>query len=125
MIIKLNNKSKDFYNYLGKFFGSRIVDFTTKDRIYDDNDKEWYIFLDHTNVTSFLSITNNRIKNIYSTNVKHLYELLTHVLLEVQIKPSIVTNIYLDVYEKCDLKIEKKKYKNFVRIWSKSYEEKN
>ena len=36
MIIKMNNKHSDFYSYMGKFFGSRIVQTVTKDRIYDD-----------------------------------------------------------------------------------------
>lgn len=39
MILKLNNKSYNFYNYLRKFLGSRVVEITTQDRIYDDNNK--------------------------------------------------------------------------------------
>ncbi len=45
MIVKMDNKSKDFYNIMGKFFGSRIVENKTNDRIYDDNNKSWYIYI--------------------------------------------------------------------------------
>ena len=123
MILKLTNKSKNFYNYLGKFFGSRIVENTTQDRIYDDSDKIWYVYLSVNNVTSFVSLSKNSIKNIYSTNTEHLKILLTEVLKEQsKIKPSIVTNIYLDVYMKCNLKVSNTKYVNFVKIWSDSNE---
>ena len=72
MILKLNNKSENFYNYLGRLFGSRIVELTTQDRIYDDNNKEWYIYVQKDIVTGFVSVSNSKIKNIYSTNIDHL-----------------------------------------------------
>lgn len=42
----MTNKDDNFYSYMGRFFGSRIVQTETKDRIYDDNNKTWYIYLD-------------------------------------------------------------------------------
>ena len=39
MILKLTNKDEKFYEYMGKFFGSRLVQRQTNDRIYDDPDK--------------------------------------------------------------------------------------
>ena len=33
------NKDEKFYQYMGKFFGSRLVEKQTNDRIYDDNGK--------------------------------------------------------------------------------------
>jgi len=77
MILKLNNKSENFYNYLGRFFGSRIVELTTQDRIYDDNNKDWYIYTQNDIVTAIVSIANSKIKNIYTTNTSHLSTLLT------------------------------------------------
>lgn len=118
MILKLNNKSEKFYDYLGRFFGSRIVELTTQDRIYDDNNKDWYIFLQKDVVTTFISISNEKIKNIYSTNYDHLETMLKRITQNIKIKPSVVTNIYLEVYEKCNFNISKCNYKNFVKIWS-------
>mgnify|MGYP003292759025 FL=1 len=57
MILKMDNKSKDFYNIMGKFFGSRIVQNKTNDRIYDDNNKEWYVYLENKNPVAFVSIS--------------------------------------------------------------------
>lgn len=118
MILKLNNKSNNFYNYLGKFFGSRIVEVTTQDRMYDDNNKDWYIYLLDENVTSFVSVANEKIKNIYSINNDNLEELLNYIKDDISLRPSIVTNIYTDVYEKCKFIISYDNYKNFVKIWS-------
>ena len=39
MIIKMTNKDENFYQYMGKFFGSRLVERQTNDRIYDDDNK--------------------------------------------------------------------------------------
>ena len=73
----MDNKSKDFYNIMGRFFGSRIVENKTNDRIYDDNNKEWYIYLDNNSPVAFVSISSDVIKNIYSINNDFLIELLT------------------------------------------------
>ena len=43
MIIKMTNKDEKFYEYMGRLFGSRLVEKQTNDRIYDDDSKEWYI----------------------------------------------------------------------------------
>lgn len=123
MILKLTNKSKNFYSYLGKFFGSRIVQSTTQDRIYDDSDKIWYVYLSRENVTSFISISKEQLKNIYSTNYDHLEQLLNEVKKDYNIKPSTVTNVYLEVYKKCNYFISDKKYINFVKIWSEKNEQ--
>lgn len=122
MIIKTNNKDNNFYNYLGRFFGSRIVELTTQDRIYDDNNKEWYLYIFKNAVTSFASVANNKIKNIYSTNDEHLEELLNYIKKDTVITPSIVTNIYTDMYQKCGFKLSAEGYKNFVKIWSNENE---
>ena len=34
----MDNKQENFYTYMGKVFGSRIVQKQTNDRIYDDID---------------------------------------------------------------------------------------
>lgn len=117
MIIKMTNKDENFYKYMGKFFGSRLIQNQTNDRIYDDDNKEWYIYLEEGSAKAFVSINKNIIKNIYTTKEKYLEELLIKIKDENDITYSIVTNCYLDVYEKCGFKVWKEgSYKNFVTI---------
>lgn len=117
MIIKLNNKSKNFYNIMGKFFGSRIVENKTNDRIYDDNKKIWYVFFDKNIPVAFISVVSDVIKNVYSVNDGCLYELLKYVIKDINLKESIVTKAYADVYINCGLNVNSNiSYKNFVKI---------
>lgn len=114
----MDNKSKDFYNIMGRFFGSRIVENKTNDRIYDDNNKEWYIYLDNNSPVAFVSIASGVIKNVYSIKDDFLIELLTYISKEIKIKDSIVTNAYSDVYNTCGFISTDNGYKNFIRIRS-------
>lgn len=118
MILKLTNKDTNFYNYMGKFFGSRIIQTETKDRIYDDNNKLWYIYIGSGNKPyGFVSIVNNVIKNIYSSNETYLKELLEHVLIDINISASVVTKLYENLYAECGFKINHlDNYKHFVEI---------
>lgn len=119
MIVKLNNKSKNFYSIMGRFFGSRIVQNKTNDRIYDDNKKEWYINFEKNNPVAFVSVSSNIIKNVYSINDESLLELLKYIINDIEIKESIVTKIYVDIYKQSGLVIDENvSYKNFVKIWS-------
>ena len=119
MILKMDNKSKDFYNIMGRFFGSRIVESKTNDRIYDDNNKEWYVYLDKELPVAFVSVVSGVIKNVYSIKDDFLIELLTHISKETKIKDSIVTSAYSDVYNSCGLICTNDNgYKNFIRIRS-------
>ena len=114
----MNNKNENFYNYMGKFFGSRIVQSETKDRIYDDNNKTWYVYLDkNQKPCAFLSVCNNIIKNIYGSNERGLIELLEELSKDSPIEPSIVTTLYEKVYKKCGFRIIKlDTYKHFIMI---------
>lgn len=119
MILKMDNKSKDFYNIMGKFFGSRIVQNKTNDRIYDDNNKEWYVYLENKNPVAFVSISSDVIKNVYSIKDDYLIELLTHISKEIKIKDSVVTKVYYEVYDSCGfICTDDNGYKNFIRIRS-------
>lgn len=119
MIVKMDNKSKDFYNIMGRFFGSRIVENKTNDRIYDDNNKEWYVYFDNNSPVAFVSIASGVIKNIYSIKDDFLIELLTYISKETKIKDSIVTTAYSNVYSCCGFVCsDDKGYKNFIRIRS-------
>ena len=92
MILKLTNKDEKFYEYMGKFFGSRLVQRQTNDRIYDDPDKLWYIYKDGEKIVAFVSIQKNTIKNIYTTKQEYLEKLLEREKKENKITTSIVTN---------------------------------
>jgi hypothetical protein len=120
MILKITNKDKDFYSYMGKFFGSRILQTETKDRIYDDNDKLWYIYIDHhKNAYGFISVSDDVIKNIYSKNNDYLKELLKKVKQDINVKPSVVTKLYIDLYKKCGFVVDENSgYKHFIIIRS-------
>lgn len=118
MILKINNKDANFYYYMGKFFGSRIVQTETKDRIYDDSNKLWYIYLDKDNKPyGFISVCDNVIKNIYSSNDNYLKELVNELKKDIAIQPSIVTKLYENIYKDCGLTVTSlDNYKHFVMI---------
>jgi len=123
MVIKITNKDEKFYQYMGRFFGSRLVERQTNDRIYDDDSKEWYIYIEQDKVRAFVSISKNIIKNIYATKEKYLEEILKRIKKENNITYSIVTNQYVEIYEKCGFKINTDHtYKNFVTIHTEKEE---
>lgn len=117
MIKKISNRDKNFYKYMGKFFGSRIVERETNDRIYDDDKKEWYLYIERDIVLAFVSIEDDVIKNIYGYKEQHLEELLNYIKKDIKISNSILTKKYTDIYIKCGLQISNNQtYKNFVTI---------
>lgn len=118
MIIKMTNQDKKFYQYMGKIFGSRKIEKQINDRIYDDDSKEWYIYLDEEEVMAFVSINNSVIKNIYAVEGRYLEEILEKIKEETTIRYSIVTNKYEETYKKCGLQVyNDETYKNFVSIY--------
>ena len=117
MILKLTNKDKNFYEYMGKFFGSRLVQRQTNDRIFDDPDKVCYIYKEGNKIVAFVSIQKSTIKNIYSTKEEYLEKLLERIKKENKITNSIVTNSYKNLYERCGFFINNNSnLKNFVTI---------
>lgn len=120
MILKMNNKSENFYNYMGKFFGSRLVQNKINDRVYDDPNKEWYILLEEEKPVAFLSLIDNTIKNVYSLKDEQLEKLLKGVKKDINLQMSILPKVYLDTYKKLDFEIfDDKTYKNFVVVGKK------
>lgn len=119
MTVKMTNKDEDFYKYMGKCFGSRLIEKQTNDRIYDDNNKEWYMYIQEEKVMAFISINNGVIKNIYTTKEEYLEEILKKIKEENNISYSIVTKYYIDIYKKCGFKVaDNGDYKNFVTIYT-------
>lgn len=121
LVLKMNNKTEEFYNYMGRFFGSRIVQNKINDRVYDDPNKEWYVLMEEEKSVAFCSMTDHVIKNIYALNDEQIEELLKVVKRsEKNIQESIVPKVYLDTYKKMNFDIiDDKEYKNFVVIASK------
>lgn len=117
MVIKITNQDEKFYPYMGKFFGSRLVERQTNDRIYDDDNKTWYLYLEEGKAKGFVSICKNIIKNIYATKEEYLIEIFHEIQKENVIADSIVTNYYSEIYEKCGFAIRNQSYKNFVTIY--------
>lgn len=118
MIIKIGNKDEKFYQYMGKFFGSRLIQKQTNDRIYDDDSKEWYLYLEEDRVVAFVSVSKNVIKNVYTMKEKYLEEILKKVKKENVITYSVVTNYYREVYEKAGFQVSQNQdYRNFVTIY--------
>lgn len=124
MILKITNQEENFYSYMGKFFGSRLVEKQTNDRIYDDDNKQWYLYVEDEKVKAFVSISKNVIKNIYTMKDEYLEEILRVILQENEITTSIVTNCYTEIYQKTGFKIIKQDYKNFVMICKEKGENK-
>lgn len=118
MVEKMTNRDEKFYQYMGRVFGSRLIQSRTNDRIYDDDNKEWYVYIEDDRVKAFVSICKDIIKNIYTTKDKFLEEILNRVYAENKITYSIVSKNYTEVYKKCGFKINKEQgYKNFVMIY--------
>jgi len=120
MVVKLDNKSKKFYQYMGKFFGSRVVEKQINDRIYDDAGKEWYIFLEKENPKAFVSMQENVMKNVYTTKEEELKEIIMKIRQDRKIGVSIVPKIYENIYRECELEVSGEgQYKNFVVVMEK------
>jgi hypothetical protein len=105
---------------MGRFFGSRVIQNETKDRIYDDNDKIWYIYLGQNGKAyGFVSVYEDVIKNVYATNDEHLHDLFKEVLSDIKVKPSVVTKKYINLYKKSGFVVDENSgYKHFVTIRS-------
>ena len=120
MIVKMNNKDEKFYTYMGKMFGSRIIQRQINDRIYDDSDKEWYLYIEDDRVVCFVSIVKNVIKNVYTIKDDYLVETLKTIKKDIKIKESIVPSIYRELYIDAGFTINNMDtLKNFIMIYDK------
>jgi len=115
IIRKLNNRSKNFYVYLGKLFGSRVVEEVTLDRIYDDADKKWYVYFDRDHPCAFVSMKGYKIKNVYAEKKQYLVPLLKEVINDEVIIPSVVTKTFESEYRAAGFKTKERSV-NFVEI---------
>jgi hypothetical protein len=116
MVLKLTNKSKNFYYYLGPIFGSRIIENKTGDKFYDDDNKIWYINFIKNKPVAFVSVLNNTIKNIWGDKDEYIIETLQQIKNEIHINTSVVPIIYKDLYIKIGFKILDGVGKNFIKV---------
>lgn len=116
MILKLTNKSKNFYAHLGNVFGSREIERITGDRFYDDDEKIWYIYYDKGNPVAFVSIKNNVIKNVWSDNEELLTRTLKEVCKKEPVAKSVVPIVFKDLYVESGFTVIGNGYKNFIEI---------
>lgn len=115
MILKLTNKSKNFYAHLGKIFGSREVQRKTGDRFYDDDDKIWYLYYDRGVPNTFVSIKDNVIKNVWTENKEHLIKVLKQIFDECNIVESVVPSMFKEEYVQAGFSVQESS-KKFVKI---------
>ncbi len=115
MRLRMNNRDRDFYTYMGPIFGSRDVEAETNDRFYDDDNKEWYLNITHGCVDAAISINDEGvIRNVYIGNANAGYEILAELLPEAAM--SVVPRRYADLYEKCGYRVRDRSV-NFVKIY--------
>lgn len=98
MILKLTNKSKNFYSHLGNVFGSREVENATGDRFYDDDNKIWYLNYDGGTPNVFVSVDGSVIKNVWAESRVDLIRVLKQINKEVQITRSVVPLVFREEY---------------------------
>lgn len=118
MIIKINNKNALFYEYMGPIFGSRKIENRSGDRIYDDNDKNWYLYIKNNQVMACVSIKEETVKNVYGLEKIFLEAVFLEILNDFAIiMPSTVTNLYQDLYRDLGFSVyAPKEYNKFVII---------
>lgn len=116
MILKLTNKSKNFYAHLGRVFGSREVQRVTGDRFYDDDDKVWYLYYDKGDPVAFVSVQNNVIKNVWSEKTDLLIKTLKEVNKKETIRESVVPQVFKDAYKDAGFEFISNGYKNFIKV---------
>ena len=119
MILKMNNQDKNFYKYMGPVFGSRKVEAETNDRIYDDNNKIWYIYTNQKSkqVLALVAVSTNVIKNVYTIQKKYLINLLKEVQQDIKVRASIVPIVYKDIYKESGLIVTTiNGYKKYISV---------
>lgn len=113
MIRLLKNSADDFYKYMGPIFGSRKIQRATKDRFYDDDGKEWLLYLEGGSVLAVLSMEKGTIKNIYGEDMEALAVLLEQS--KADAVSGIVPAIYTEQYKNAGYRVEGHSA-NFVKI---------
>lgn len=111
---KLNRTNPDFYSVLGPVFGSRLIERVTKDKFYDDEDKDWYVGEGTgDNLEYVISIKDHDIKNLYIQNENAAGSALSLLLDEVS--GGILPDKYAEVLGEAGFTISPYS-ENFVSI---------
>lgn len=112
---RIKNTDTGFYDIVGPVFGSRKIQRVTKDRFYDDDEKEWIVQLDsNKNVIYAISIIDGIIKNIYSESPEATTDALKEIYNEISY--GVVPVVYKNLYISAGYEIEESVMVNFVKI---------
>lgn len=118
---RIKNTDTAFYDIIGPVFGSRKIQRVTKDRFYDDDEKEWIVQLDsNKNIVYVISVTDGIIKNIYSESPEATTDALKEIYNEISY--GVVPVVYKALYISAGYGIEESEMVNFVRIIGGKYE---
>ncbi len=111
-ILKLNRKSEDFYLHMGPVFGSRRVDMTTRDRFYDDADKQWYVIPKRGAV----SLRGNAIRNFWAVGDETANALIAAILADYPQLEGIAPKQYESNFKEAGFRTESHR-RNFIKVY--------
>lgn len=110
-LMKMTNKDAGFYGLLGSIFGSRKIEKEIQDRIYDDDEKIWYLLVEDSRVVALISLKKQVIKNMYAESPENLKRLLCELPAVTGIVPGRYRDVCMDVgYQVMDHS------KNFIKV---------
>lgn len=85
IFVEETNKNRpDFYQLMGKFFGSRKVAAEVGINIYDDDDKRWFVAFDGQ-LVGFASLRKNLISDCYVLPEYRNKGIFTCILRSIQV----------------------------------------
>jgi len=64
-IVEMNSGNIDFYNYMGRVFGSRFIEKQVGLKIYDDANKQWVLALQDNVIIGFCSLQANTVSDCF------------------------------------------------------------
>jgi len=117
-VLRLNRKSEDFYLHMGPVFGSRLVDMVTKDRFYDDADKQWYVIPN----CGAASLRGNSIRNFWAISDEAAEALIAAILEDCPCLEGIAPQQYESNFKGAGFRTEGFR-KNFIKVYR--YEKKH
>jgi hypothetical protein len=81
---EINRNRPDFYQLMGRFFGSRSVAAEVGINIYDDHDKRWFVAFDG-GLVGFASLRKALISDCYVLPEKRNQKVFTCILRSIQV----------------------------------------
>lgn len=95
-VIRLDRNHPDFYNHLGPIFGSRIIEQATRDRFYDDPEKQWYLLPG----MGVASVRELRVKNFWAVSTEAAALLIDALKEDYRRLSGVLPRTYEAVFER-------------------------